>query len=233
MKTSRHKWRIANRPQAFTLIELLVVVAIIAVLVSILLPALNAARDQAKLTICASNLKQLHMAVWGYVQDYGDCLPPSGVTRAWVEVHPRWNDALRPYVSGGDAAQFYYGSGRQDPLIFRCPLRPDVDMYGYARSYAYNMDLHWSGERAAKLDRVGGPDKTPLFFDGASYACNAWIVLDSLSVRTEMNRHNGGANWLFVDGNARWIEQLERHLYYPPNENEFFYGVNDPDSYWR
>jgi prepilin-type N-terminal cleavage/methylation domain-containing protein/prepilin-type processing-associated H-X9-DG protein len=67
--------RRAQRTRGFTLIELLVVVAIIALLISILLPSLTRAKRNAKKSVCASNLHQIGLAMPAYAQDYGDwCL---------------------------------------------------------------------------------------------------------------------------------------------------------------
>ena len=59
----------------FTLIELLVVVSIIALLVSILLPSLANARNQARLAVCSNNYRQIGLAIQMYVGDNRDCLP--------------------------------------------------------------------------------------------------------------------------------------------------------------
>ncbi len=64
-----------TRKCGFTLIELLVVVAIIALLVSILLPSLNKAREQAKLTVCLANLHQMSIAFYAYANENKDFLP--------------------------------------------------------------------------------------------------------------------------------------------------------------
>lgn len=67
--------RSRRRRHAFTLVELLVVVSIIAVLISILLPSLRSARESAKRTICASNLRSLGMGFFIYAEAYQGKIP--------------------------------------------------------------------------------------------------------------------------------------------------------------
>ncbi len=102
--------------KAFTLIELLVVISIIALLVSILMPALSKARQQAKMVVCSSNIHQLVIGVSTYAADNSDTLPPSS------------SNAARPCLlarnkASGDTYQFkYLGKYLQDVSIFMCPV---------------------------------------------------------------------------------------------------------------
>src|SRR5688572_25160198 len=78
------------RRSGFTLIELLVVVGIIAVLVALLLPALNRAREQATTVQCLSNLRQIMLGTQMYAQMNRDFIPPS----QWGDSGYYWDDAL-------------------------------------------------------------------------------------------------------------------------------------------
>ncbi len=95
----------------FTLIELLVVIAIIAILAAMLLPALRAARENAKRSVCASNMKQVYTAIASYTVDYGGYMPPLGS-----------GDIPGKLYDSADCADLRgLGQYMGNPNIFMCP----------------------------------------------------------------------------------------------------------------
>lgn len=95
---SLHKQAITTTRKAFTLVELLVVISIIALLVSILLPALNKAREQAKLVMCRTNMRSVAMAFHLYADDYDDAIVPGD----FMMGHDIWSPATEgPDISLG------------------------------------------------------------------------------------------------------------------------------------
>ncbi|HEX8236278.1 MAG TPA: DUF1559 domain-containing protein [Abditibacteriaceae bacterium] len=132
--------------RGFTLIELLVVIAIIAILAAMLFPVFARARENARRTSCASNLKQLGLGLLQYTQDYDEQYPlrrfaPFGTTGAYSSSdavlfdfdNNSWRTVVQPYIKSNQ--------------LFVCPSNPDNAKKSYDpefnRSYAANAN--WAG----------------------------------------------------------------------------------------
>ena len=95
----------------FTLVELLVVIAIIGVLVALLLPAVQTAREAARRSQCSNNLKQLSLAMLNYEDTFKTL--PGGVGR-WGCCWGTWQVRVLPYMEQGVLANLYQNSDGND-----------------------------------------------------------------------------------------------------------------------
>src|SRR5687768_14797842 len=158
-------WTRRTKTGGFTLVELLVVIGIIALLVSILLPALGRARDQANRVACLSNIRQIGMAFRMYASDNKDKCPMAAPLSFpdrvgdWIHWQQGINgaglatSAIAPYLSSGN------GPARGSALekIFRCPsdrLEGRSSFRQYAYSYSMNIYFGSDGNYPQPL---GGP----------------------------------------------------------------------------
>ena len=130
----RQTAKLAGRHEkAFTLVELLVVIGIIAVLISLLLPALNRARQSAKTVACLSNMRQVYMEMRMYANQNSDRVPIGYIfadkrnsANTWCatgSASPLYNGTTEPYQYGAWVAMgyMYYGGFMKNPKIYWDP----------------------------------------------------------------------------------------------------------------
>ena len=211
-----------NRPAyAFTLIELLVVIAIIAILAALLVPALSAAKAQAKAAGCTSNMRQLAIGWRMYADDNNGTLvmnlPQPGNGSSWVTWalgNPATNQAagirqgrLFPYIV--------------NPAVYACPADPPQTNGPSRLSYSMNG---WMGSRTmgtltgekgyrtfvreAEIANIGGASRFWVISDeDASTLNDGWflVTMDDSSPFASFPgiQHRRGSAMNFADGHAQ------------------------------
>lgn len=210
-----------NRP-GFTLVELLVVIAIIGILVALLLPAVQAAREAARRMQCSNNLKQIGIALHNYHDTY-KCLPPGWLTKRSNpttclpnENNWHWGAFILPFMEQqplhqrirvGDVTFTQAGStaaiiaAMQEPIAgYRCPsdIAPAINTANRKKWDTYNTN---GGKTQATSNYVGNNTSWNLEWDGLNARTAGVFVQDQkLGFRDVLD---GTSNVVAV-GERRW-----------------------------
>lgn len=174
-----------RRSRGFTVVELLVVIAIIGVLVALLLPAVLAAREAARKTQCANNLRQIGLAAHQYAGDHRDRLPP--FSSYWKDGcrGVSWRRGLLPYLEQQNAADLRPVGGAAGEFsqlvtlalpVFSCPSTAE-------QPRSFSLD---AGNPCFAARSIGGVDYVAVLVLGLGEApqFGAWFAAQHWDVAT-------------------------------------------------
>lgn len=188
----------------FTLIELIIVIAIIAILASMLLPALNKAKNLAKRSACAGNLKQIGTASLMYANDWQGYLP--GVSNHYFWFRDNEGSAYPDHYNFLDE---YLGNTVDRDPIFQCPSADnkwlqtlDNGWMGKYCDYGCNEKIgsKWGNYRISNIKQASS---TMTYADAN---CTVFWYPDASGLKKLQSRHDKGFNSVHVDGHTEFYK---------------------------
>jgi prepilin-type N-terminal cleavage/methylation domain-containing protein len=194
--------------RGFTLVELLVVIAIIAVLAAMLLPVLARAKEKARTTQCADNLRQWGLTFRMYADDFDDFLPRRGQgvqVLTQIDRPTDWFNAL-PVYFGLDSFQMMVSNNATpaayDHSVFVCPTAENTGSPGnYFLPYGMNMNLcPWNLTVPTKFGDVVQPGYVVAMADAPGPYASTYPSPNAYGIEA---RHAAKINLLFLAGQVQ------------------------------
>jgi prepilin-type N-terminal cleavage/methylation domain-containing protein len=192
--------------QGFTIVELLVVIAVIALLAAMLLPVLARAKEKARSSQCAANLRQWGLAYQMYASDNGDFLPRRGQgVQQLVQINrpEDWFNALPVYFGLTSFMQMITNNvppAAHDQSVFICPTAENPGGT-YFLPYGMNMNLcPWNLPVQTKFSEVVQPACVVAMADAPGQYASTYPSAQSYSI---VARHAARINLLFLAGQVQ------------------------------
>ena len=199
-----------RKKKIFTLIELLVVIAIIAILASMLLPALSKARGVAKEAACKNNFKQIGMATLLYLDDNNEFFPEgwrSGPGSSQYKV------LLAKYLSAPTTGRYLVTN--PPPKIYTCPSSHAYRSYLYKVGYSNIAGISGGQPFSVKLSSIKKNHSQVIWFCEGIRGDNFMYGSDITYLQTNFfqMRHNRKANTLYVDGHVAAVKEYTHEMF--------------------
>lgn len=219
--------------KAFTLIELLVVITIVALLVGILMPVLFKARENARKSVCQSNLRQIGTAFQLYISDHEGFYPCNGDPNLWMGRN--WRVVIQGYLPGSKMESLPPGYAQpltvQHNDVLLCPSDERATQVWERTSYAYSAAFFHSPTQINSLSPIlkgsscanwsnivaslrslptVAQNEAQVEFPAQKVLCAEWLSNhEKFTGDCGFWSWEGSANYLFADGHVKFLRRQQ------------------------